>query len=157
MCSPDDNDKDQQLTKNLQCAIEIRTRQLDFDVRITEPTVTDSLLVGVQYPASDRVYFAKGSMSPQRKGDLIAPQDLPVHDIKGIYWEGVPSSSNGTNKWKQGARASSRHTFSTKFLLSPFYDAAPEVDLFPGACLIHATGVRYCCKGVAVKVSVLCV
>jgi hypothetical protein len=116
--------------------------------------VTDALLVGVVYPNSERIFFAKGSITPQSKTAPIEPVDLDVDDLEGIYWEDVPSSSSPSilnmSKGRRGRRMS--HAFSTKFIVSPFFDPAQDVELFPGACLTHSEGGYYCCQYETVKV-----
>lgn len=118
---------------------------------MTDPNVNDTLLAGVQYPAADRIFFARGVMAPPYKENPIAPQDLDVHVIKGIYWDGVPPFPKQEGKhgnW--GTRKS--HSFTSKFLISPMYKPGEVVDLFPGACLTHPNGVHYCCQAASVKV-----
>lgn len=121
-------------------------------MRVTDPNVNDPLLVGVQYPASERIFFAKGTVTPQRKGSPILPQDLELHEIEGVYWDRVPSSGGAKSNGRRGGPGSS-YFFSTKFLVSPLFNATGKVELYPGACLTHPSGVYYCCQTAPVKVS----
>lgn len=119
--------------------------KVNFQVRTIDPTVTDRLLVGVQYPESEKIFFAKGSMKPQNKTEPIVPMDVELDDIEGIYWENVPSN---------GKRMRQR-SFSTQFLVSPLFDPTQKVVLFPGACLTDSNGDHYCCRFEEITVGTL--
>lgn len=129
----------------------IKCGQVKFDVRVANPSVNETLLAGVQYPASDRVFFAKGAMMPRRKDAPIVPNDLDLHEIKGIYWNRVPLFKQDSINRRWGARTS--HSFTAKFLISPLYKSGEAVELYPGACLLnHPDGMPYCCQAATVKV-----
>ncbi len=89
-------------------------------------------------------------MTPRRKDNPIAPQDLDLHDIEGIYWSGVPPFKQESQNGRWGARKP--YSFTAKFLISPLFKSGEEVELYPGACLNYPNGTPYCCQGATVKV-----